>query len=710
MSQALASATVIAPSGAPLLRLDPHRFGPVAWGRVRRLLFALLVTEVAGAVVVSSAHATWLRAAGLSLVAPGGGFLYEGRPIVFALWIGVMAIAVVLWWGICAWWGVPLAWAVSALAAGLLVRGWRLFGRASTHWDWAVPAVYAVVVAAVVVTLVRAELQFRAKRARIPAINEYLAAATLPIPSKPVPSPLPVDHDLLRWAMSMALQPVERFRGFDWGEQFHGPTCLRYQLNFLGWALSLHAVNAVPNAPGSSEAALRSLIEKQTDLRVWRYWRTLNTIGNFDVNPDPIIRDNIMFNAYLADQINIYEAATGSDHFDTPGSLTFVWRDGRRFEYDHHSIAEAVARNFEANALGLYPCEPGWVFTWCNVMGAQALRGHDTLHGTGLWPRVEPRWRRGMTEEMLRPDGHFPHIRSKLVGLSFDTGEIPNNEYYLAGTNRLADVAPDLAVRGALLSFRGMDAQVEALRAKIHDGVLDHRIEARKERNTLIKTAVLDWTGVFGLARALGAEDVAEAALRQMEAACATGKGWPERPLAGGAQTVAVHLMTRWGSPLDTSELAARGYRAPEGPVLTGTTWPELLVELARSPDGEQLDLRRLTPTTVGARRFHVCPPRRRTSVPAAWAGRSEGADERGGRRNGGGQAGRGARTGHAARPLRADAEPDRRPRMSRAGPVLLNIDHTWTWLVKLRSWVLRRPQVTTDPAPMPTTIRSKKA
>ena len=35
-----------------------------------------------------------------------------------------------------------------------------------------------------------------------------------------------------------------------------------------------------------------------------------------------------------------------------------------------------------AAALGFFPCEPGWSFTVCNIMGAQALRGHDTAHGT----------------------------------------------------------------------------------------------------------------------------------------------------------------------------------------------------------------------------------------------------------------------------------------------------------------------------------------
>ena len=66
------------------------------------------------------------------------------------------------------------------------------------------------------------------------------------------------------------------------------------------------------NAPGQIELALRNLVHKQTDLRVWRYWRTLNLLGNFDGNPDPLVRDNIMFSGFTGDQINLYEAATGS--------------------------------------------------------------------------------------------------------------------------------------------------------------------------------------------------------------------------------------------------------------------------------------------------------------------------------------------------------------------------------------------------------------
>jgi hypothetical protein len=298
-----------------------------------------------------------------------------------------------------------------------------------------------------------------------------------------------------------------------------------------------------------------------------------------------------MVSAYIAEQVNLYEAATGSTRFDEPGSLTFVWKDGRTFAYDHHSIVEAVRRNFEANELGFFPCEPGWVFTACNTMGAQALKGHDTLHQTAHWPAIEPKWRHAVEVEMLTPDGNLPHIRSKIVGLSFDTGEVPGGEYFLTGTNGFADVAPDLAARGGLLALRGVDAKMAALRDQIVDGELQLDMEPAPERNTLIITAVPQWTRLVGGARGVGEVEVARAALRRMEATCGTGGRWPDRPLHAGVQTLGIHLLMRWGTPLSSAALALRGYVPPTGPLLVEAPWDDVLVTKARSDDGEALEL-----------------------------------------------------------------------------------------------------------------------
>ena len=426
------------------------------------------MTGLVVTLLLGSALVIWggpaARAAGLSLVFPGAGLLYIASPIGFVVTVLALLLAIVLWWGISAHWAIPLVWLGSAGASALFAGASRLFVADGTTWWWAIPVAYVLAAASVTVAVVRMERAYRRKLTAVPELNRYLAAAALPERVPDPNTPTDFDAELLGWVYDLALQPIDQFEGFDWGEQIHGPTCVRYQLNMLGYGLAVYAANQLPNCPQPVESALANLILKSTDLRVWSYWRTLNLIGNFDANPDPIVSDNIMLSAYVADQINLYEAATGSTRFDEPGSLTFVWKDGRTYEYDHHSIVDAVRRNFEANALGFFPCEPGWVFTACNTMGAQALKGHDTLHRTAHWPAIEPRWRDAVEVEMMTPDGNLPHIRSKLVGLSFDTGEVPGGEYLLTGTNGFADVAPDLATRAGLIGLRGVDERMSALR------------------------------------------------------------------------------------------------------------------------------------------------------------------------------------------------------------------------------------------------------
>ncbi len=560
---------------------------------------------VVGTVLVVVSDTTWVRALGLSLVFPGGGLLYVASPLLFLVVLAVLVVAVVLWWGISAQWAIPLVWVVGAALAVAMADGPHLFADPGTTWPWAIAVVYALAALALGTAVVRHERTYRRKLAQVPQLNAYLAEARLPDRSVAELDPTDFDAELLHWAYGMALQPLDQFTGFDWGEQIHGPTCARYQLNMLGYALALYAANYVPNAPQPIEQAMANLIDKVTDLRVWGYWRTLNLIGNLDANPDPIIRDNIMLSAYLAEQINAFEAATGSTRFDEPGALTFVWKDGRTFPYDHRTIVEAVKHNFESNELGFFPCEPGWVFTACNTQGAQSLKGYDTLHGTRLWSEMEPRWRRTVEGEMLTPDGNLPHIRSKTTGLSFDTGEVPGGEYFLTGTNGFFDVAPDLAVRGTLLALQGAASRMEALRDRVVDGVLQLELEPKPERNTLIVTAVPEWTRLVAGARLVGDEDLAQAALRGMEQACGTGERWPQRPLHAGAQTIGIHLLLRWATPLSSADLVLRGYRAPQGPILASGAW-------ARRPRDQGPVARRRTP------RPPAPPPRSRRIDRAA--------------------------------------------------------------------------------------------
>ena len=351
------------------------------------------------------------------------------------------------------------------------------------------------------------------------------------------------------------------------------------------------------------------MVHKHTDLRVWSYWHTLNLLGNFDPNPDPIRRDNIMFSAFLGDVINSFEAATGDLRFDEPGSLTFVWKDGRTFEYDHHSITAAVRRNFDRSRLGFFPCEPGWSFTVCNVMGAQALHGHDTIHGSNEWDAVRDRWRRTLDEEYLTPDGSYAHIRSNHIGVSWDTGEVPGGHYFANGTHRFADILPEHARRAKALDLRGAAPKMQMLSSLVQDGTLPMELPAEPERHHTSSSAVLPWIKVIGGARMVGDERLIDAAIDASARQCATGLQWPDRPVAVGGSGFGSYMLVRWSAPLDLAELAIRGWLPPIGPLVDAD--PAVLVTLARCDDGARLDLA-LEPAGVacdGVLRFERLAP-----------------------------------------------------------------------------------------------------
>lgn len=280
---------ITATLSVPLLDTDPKRFGPVSKRLTIRFLLGHGTVELVGFLLIVAGHGR-ARAAGLSMMVPGAGLLYGAMPLLFLVAVGIMVFAVVMWWGVSALWGVPLWWAATVVASAVLLDGPRLVGARGTTWTWVVPLVPIAALALIGSAVYRFEHIFRRKRAAVPEINRYLATATFPAAKPEFIVPNDIDVELVRWVYSMALQPLDGFDGFDWGEQFHGPTCARYQLNFLGWSLAMFSANYVPNSPATAERAMANLIEKHTDLRVSRYWHSMHLIGNFNRNPDPRMR------------------------------------------------------------------------------------------------------------------------------------------------------------------------------------------------------------------------------------------------------------------------------------------------------------------------------------------------------------------------------------------------------------------------------------
>ena len=232
-----------------LLPTNPRQFGPITERLLLRSAAMLLAIFAVGAVLSLTTDSTALRAAGLSLVFPGGGFLYVAWPSLFFLSLVAMAFAVLLWWGLSAFFMVPLVWVASAVGSALLADGPRLWSAPDTIWHWAIPVIFATTVVTVIAAMWRSWHQHRHKVASVAELNEYLSTAEPPQALLEPFEPNDVDREVLGWMYELALQPPDQFEGFDWGEQYHGGTCLRYQLAFLGESLAVYAANALAQLP-----------------------------------------------------------------------------------------------------------------------------------------------------------------------------------------------------------------------------------------------------------------------------------------------------------------------------------------------------------------------------------------------------------------------------------------------------------------------------
>lgn len=77
------------------------------------------------------------------------------------------------------------------------------------------PVAYLALVASVGFIALHYERSYRARLAKVPDLNAYLASTDVP---EPVHDPLPLtdtDRELVRWAFELSLQPVDRFEGFE---------------------------------------------------------------------------------------------------------------------------------------------------------------------------------------------------------------------------------------------------------------------------------------------------------------------------------------------------------------------------------------------------------------------------------------------------------------------------------------------------------------
>lgn len=568
-------------------RLAPmrNRTGPVTAARQRRTWFVYLAVVALGILPQLLDSSPTLKAGGLGLWLPGGGFLSLG-----GWWALLLPVTLLLFVFSCVAWfwaGMVLAPLVVWLGAAFLAAS--LAGDSS----WA-PAPFAAAAAVVAIGgafalsnarkrstgLARAE----AREAFLPQSLAEVAAEARALPDATTREMTADQLAGLRYLLDRTLQPVGNFDGFTIIDQFQ-PAALRYQINHMGFALGIAQAAYVPNFRGYMGQAQRNLIEKYLQKRVWDYWVLESCWGHLNFTDwDPAAKDNIMLTGWFGAHVGLYMIATGDRRYMEPGSLTFRLNERKEWRHDFKSIVKSVVDNYAGAEFGHYACEPNWIYPICNHYGMLALVTHDRLMGTGHVDRVLGNWFEKLDTEFTDSAGSIIGLRSQHTGLPVPF-PVPEAGYAFfkncfapararklwAIARREVDALIEETPQGPRLKFPGEGLDAGNYRAGHIGSYATHLVSARE----------------FGDARH------AEAAIRGMEA-----DGMPSRD--GGvlrylkASNIA-NATAIMGQLMGTGDFRRAftegpGARTLAGPMIETMDYPAVLVARAYSTDGESLD------------------------------------------------------------------------------------------------------------------------
>ncbi|KLO80992.1 uncharacterized protein LW93_9240 [Fusarium fujikuroi] len=242
------------------------------------------------------------------------------------------------------------------------------------------------------------------------------------------------------------------------------------------------------------------------------------------------------------------------------------------------------------NPYCLYPCEPNWTYSLCNLTGMAGLVISDRILGRDCGEKLRNRFERSLEEEFTECDGRILPIRSEFTGLT-----LPG----LCGTLTdcinamlLTAYLPHLAHRNWAMirkEFLKYDSKGELVvrdlkgADKMDPG--NYRAGEGPLRAFIAATAA-----------EFGDEKIRKEALEQLDNVYfpveATNTG-SLRNKGLSATTQVIALMARLVKQRDLANATLHGPSkdALSGPILEEAPFPEVLVAKAYSEDGKKLDL-----------------------------------------------------------------------------------------------------------------------
>jgi hypothetical protein len=409
-------------------------WGPVTTTRLLRTVLLYACVYLTAATLIAFTETDSIAAFATGLIAPGTGFLFWANPAgeaqwfflgLYALAVAAFAVGMVLWFATGNIIAPVFMWLASAIVAAQVSPAELITSMltsiepgAAMAWPFISQLLLLIAPLSIVFGfVVRVDLA-RKQAARYARFCEDKPVSVVFADTRSKPSELSKsDLQLMRALLDRSLQPVEEFKGFDWLDQFQ-TAALRYQINFVSYALSVSSQVQLPAAQAYMQKAQVNLAAKLLDPRVWGYWKLENIWGNFATSADPIPRDNIMLSGFLAAQFGLARRLVAMHHYDGRDGVVFRTRAGQEFRYSLTEISEILKEQYLRAPMGLLACEPNWVFPLCNSITALGMRSLDTQLGTSYWDDIAGRFDHALETEFTSPGGLFVPFRSSRTGIA----------------------------------------------------------------------------------------------------------------------------------------------------------------------------------------------------------------------------------------------------------------------------------------------------
>jgi hypothetical protein len=184
------------------------------------------------------------------------------------------------------------------------------------------------------------------------------------------------------------------------------------------YCLAIYQGIYAPNFHGDWSSIYRRSITKCLTPRVLGFWKWETLWGKFKTDFDPVKEDNIMVTGFVMQAVAFYTAQTGDMRYTEPGSLTFTVSEKHSYQYDLHSLSNALVSQWKANPYTLFSCEPNWIYSPCNLQGMTGQVIYDRVFGTSHATTVRSKFEDSFTSEFMEPDGSIIPIRSELTGFT----------------------------------------------------------------------------------------------------------------------------------------------------------------------------------------------------------------------------------------------------------------------------------------------------